>query len=315
MKVTIKKRTLQATTILLFGMIVLQFVQPNFDAAPIAGDMIAPTEVKVILKRACYDCHSNETKLRWFDRISPFSWKIAQHIRDGRKALNFSGWSSLTPEVQKDKLWEAINHAMLGAMPLKEYKLLHPSAELQERDLSILKNYILDLTNLKTYDTLKNYEFFEQFNQWRRMTDTNNIPVAANGIAHDPDYKNWQAISTTDAFGNGTVRVIFGNTVAVKAINENRVNPWPKGTILAKVQWDQATKDDGVIQTGKFNQIEYMIKDDEKYADTEGWGWARFKTLDLIPDDKEVNFERKCISCHRPVKDLDLVFTFPIKMN
>lgn len=313
MKAIIKKRMYQVSTFLLIGLIILQFIQPHFENPPVTGDITAPTEVKAVLIKGCYDCHSNETELRWFDKLSPVSWKIAQHIEDGRNVLNFSEWNKLTPEAQKDKLWEAVNHAILGAMPLKEYKWMHPSSVLQESDLAILKNYVSGMANLKTYDTSKNKEVFEQYNQWQKNINTTITSVSANGIAYDPGYKNWQPISTTDAFANGTMRVIFGNAVAIKAIKENNINPWPKGTVLAKVQWDQLADKNGNIYTGKFNQVEYMVKDNEKYADTEGWGWARFKTLDLVPDDKEANFATKCINCHRPVKDLDLVFTFPIK--
>ena len=308
-----KRKILQVITFLVMGVIILQFIQPRFENPPVTGDIVAPAKVKAILKTACFDCHSNETELRWFDKVSPISWKIAEHIKEGRNVLNFSEWNKLTPAAQKDKLWEAVNHAILGAMPLKEYKLMHPSSALQESDLAILKKYVAEMASLPSYDTSKNKEVLEQYNQWQKNINTTITSVASNGVAYDADYKNWQPISTTDAFGNGTLRIIFGNAVAIKAIKENNINPWPKGTVLAKVQWNQLADKDGNIHTGKFNQVEYMIKDNEKYADTEGWGWARFKTADLVPDDKEAMFATKCINCHRPVKDLDLVFTFPIK--
>jgi len=66
------------------------------------------------------------------------------------------------------------------------------------------------------------------------------------------------------------MRAIFGNDDAVKAINENNTLDWPKGTILAKVQRDQKIDENGNINTGKFNQVEYMIKDKTKYADAKG---------------------------------------------
>ena len=313
MKVIIKKRMFRVILFLLIAVITLQFIQPPFESKPVTGDITAPAEVKAILKRACFDCHSNETELRWFDRISPVSWMVAKDIKDARNVINFSEWNNLETAQQKDKFFEAVNHAMLGAMPLKKYTLMHPSAKISESDLAILKNYASGMVDLKTYDTSKIKEALEQYNQWQKNTGTNNIPVAANGVAYDPDYKNWQAISTTDAFGNGTIRVIFGNAVAVKAIKENNTRHWPNGTIFAKVQWDQVADKDGNIVAGEFKQVEYMIKDDKKYAGTEGWGWARFKTPELVPDGKDAMFTSKCINCHRPVKEEDFVFTFPIK--
>jgi len=313
MKGSTKKKIFKLILLLFICSVILQFIQPSFENPPVTGDINVPTEVKAIIKRACYDCHSNETELLWFDRISPISWKVEQDIKDGRNGLNFSEWDKFTTAQQEDKLWEAVNFAMAGVMPLKEYTLMHPSSKVSESDLDILKNYVSSLENVKTYDSLKTKEEFEQYTKWQESTGNNSVPVAANGVAYDPDYKNWQAISTTDSYSNGTMRTIFGNDVAVKAINEHNTLDWPKGTILAKVQWDQKVDENGNINTGKFNQVEYMIKDKTKYADSEGWGWARFKTLDLVPDGENASFTKKCISCHLPVKDEDYVFTFPIK--
>ena len=309
----IKKKMFRIIVFLLLGVVIIQFFQPSFENPKVSGDITAPANVKVILKRACFDCHSNETKLLWFDRISPVSWLVAKDIKAGRNVINFSEWNNLTEAQQKDKFWEIVNHTISGVMPLKEYTLLHPAAKLSETDVALLKDYVSGMAYSATYDTVKAIEVVEQYNQWQKSIGVDTIPVASNGVAYDPGYKNWQAISTTDAYSNGTMRVIFGNAVAIKAIKENRTSHWPNGTVLAKVQWDQLADKEGNIQTGKFNQIEFMVKDDKKYAATEGWGWARFKTLDLVPDDKDVMFATKCISCHRPVKNLDYVFTFPIK--
>jgi hypothetical protein len=313
MKVIIKKKMYLAISLLLLVVIIAQFIQPPFENPPVAADITAPADVKAVLKKACYDCHSNETQLAWFDRISPVSWMVAKDIEAGRHAFNFSEWDNLPLATQKDKFWEIVNHAISGAMPLKEYALMHPSAQLSESDKTVLKNYVSGMAYLATYDSSRARALFEQFNEWQKGVGIDSIPVASNGVPYYPDYKNWQAISTTDAFSNGTMRLILGNAVAVKAIKEHNTRNWPNGTVLAKVQWDQMPDKEGNIHTGKFNQVEFMVKDDKKYASTEGWGWARFKTLQLVPDDKEAMFETKCINCHKPVKDLDYVFTFPIQ--
>jgi hypothetical protein len=251
--------------------------------------------------------------LRWFDRISPVSWKVAQHIEDGRNVLNFSEWGSLTTAQQKDKFWEAVNHTMLGAMPLEEYALMHPSSKISENDIAILKDYISGLSSPEIYDSVVTQTLFEQYNKWQTNSGPDPLPIAANGVAYDPDYKNWLPISTTDAYANGTIRVIFGNAVAIQAIRDNQTRHWPKGTMFAKVQWDRAIDKDGNVFPGQFSQVEYMIKDEKKYYDTEGWGWARFKTLDLVPDGVDASFTKACVNCHRPVQEEDFVFTFPIK--
>jgi hypothetical protein len=118
---------------------------------------------------------------------------------------------------------------------------------------------------------------------------------ASNGVAYDPDYKNWQSISTTDAYSNGTMRVIVGNAIAIKAIKENNTRHWPDGPVLAKIQWDQLADKEGNIHPGKFNEVEFMV---------------------LVPDDKDVMFASKCISCHRPVKDYAYVYGYvPVQIT
>jgi hypothetical protein len=295
---------------ILIAFIALQFIRPKIDTPPVTGDFKAPPAVKSIVVRACYDCHSNETNLRWYDKISPIYWQVASHVNEGRRDLNFSSWDSLATADQKGKLWEAVNQIAAGAMPIKDYQLVHPSTKISPADLAILKDYLLSMVHSKPADTAK----INALNKQSQLPVTfAKLPQAVNGITYIPDYKNWQAISTTERFDNGTMRVIFGNEVAVKAIHENNIHPWPNGTIFAKVAWDQLQDKDGNVTTGAFKQIEYMIKDDKKYAATKGWGWARFKTPKMIPYGKDAMFTNECVNCHRPLKDEDFVFTMPIK--
>ena len=70
-----------------------------------------------------------------------------------------------------------------------------------------------------------------------------------------------------------------------------------------------------MIQPGEFIQVEFMIKDSKKYSATKGWGWARWKGTDLVPYGKEALFTTECISCHRPMKENDFVFTMPLHIK
>jgi hypothetical protein len=53
------------------------------------ADLSAPDQVKAILQRACYDCHSNQTRLAWFDQPVPAYWLVVRDVKAGRKVLNF----------------------------------------------------------------------------------------------------------------------------------------------------------------------------------------------------------------------------------
>lgn len=108
------------------------------------------------------------------------------------------------------------------------------------------------------------------------------------------------------------MRIIFGNDIAIKAAKEHKTNPWPDGTIFAKVAWEQIIDNDGIVTTGAFKQVEYMIKDNKKFSSTKGWGWARFLSPKLTPYGKAADFTNECIRCHLPMKDNDFVFTSPI---
>lgn len=311
---TSKKRITLIAVILLIGFLILQCIRPQITHPVVKGDIEAPADVKAILVRACYDCHSNETNLRWYDQIAPVYWRVANHVNDGRKHLNFSNWKDLAPADQKAKLWEAVNQIAEGAMPIKDYELVHPSAAISINDLDILKNYLSSMVSQKPADTAKINAANKQYAHWQKGALANaKLPTALNGVTYIPDYKNWETISSTERFDNGTMRVIFGNSIAVKAIHNHQINPWPNGTIFAKVAWDQVEDKDGNVTTGAFKQIEYMIKDEKKYASTAGWGWARFKTDKLVPYGKTVMFTTECVSCHKPMSNADFVFTPPIE--
>src|SRR5689334_18000343 len=42
--------------------------------------------------RACFDCHSNETKWPWYSHVAPMSWVMQRDVEMGRSVLNFSEW-------------------------------------------------------------------------------------------------------------------------------------------------------------------------------------------------------------------------------
>jgi mono/diheme cytochrome c family protein len=305
---------LMIAAVLLLIFISIQFIHPEIKNPPVSADLQAPANVKAIFQRACYDCHSNQTNLRWFDKISPIYWRVAEHVKKGREGLNFSTFNKLAPADQKAKLWEAFNQVAAGAMPLKDYQFVHTSAKISDADLAVLKSYLAGMAvKQKPDDTAKVNALNKQYAHIQKTAPMPKLPTEPNGVTFIADYKNWQPISTTERFDNGTMRVIFGNDIAVKAIKEGHINPWPNGTTFAKVAWDQLADKDGNIKTAAFKQVEYMIKDDKKYAATGGWGWARFKTPKLVPYGKNVMFTNECTNCHKPVADQDLVFTSPIK--
>lgn len=300
--------------ILLIILAGMQFVRSVIINPPVTGDLKVPHEVQVILKNSCYDCHSNETKLSWYDKIAPAYWLVAQHVEDGRSGLNFSTWDQLSPADQKAKLWESVNQVTLGAMPLSSYILAHPKAKLSGHDIKVLKDYIWNLrVNNVPEDTSKIKALKNQSEELKKAEPAVTVPKTLNGISYIPDYKNWAVVSTTQRVDNGTMRIIYGNDIAVKAIKNKQISPWPDGSILAKAAYDEIEDSEGNISQGAFKQVEFMIKDHKKYKETNGWGFARFKTPQLVPYGKSADFTIECMRCHQPMEKNDHVFTLPIR--
>lgn len=100
----------------------------------------APENIMVMLKNACYDCHSNETKWPWYSNIAPFSWAISTHVEDGRKALNFSIWENYTEEKKAEKMKEIFRTAY-ASMPLSSYIKFHKEADLTREQRTEIRDW------------------------------------------------------------------------------------------------------------------------------------------------------------------------------
>ena len=296
------------------GFIALQFVRPALPNPPVVADLQAPAPVKQILTTSCYNCHSNETKLPWFDRIVPAYWLVVHDVLKGRRHLNFSDFGTLPAAQQKAFLYEAVNQMRLGAMPPANYTMIHHEAIVTPAQIAVLENYLHPADDTKPADAAQVAAANTEFQQWvaGKITPTQVAP-ALNGLAFPgADYQDWKPLSTTDRFDNGTMRVILGNPIAIQAVADNHVHPWPDGAAFAKISYKQQADDQGHIQTGQFIQVEFMVKDATKYASTEGWGFGRWKGDALKPYGKDASFAEECTSCHAPVKATDFVYTMPI---
>lgn len=311
-----KKKYLVAVLILLVIFLCAQAIRTQLTNPPVTAEIAVPDNVKNILIKSCYDCHSNQTNLRWYDEVVPAYWQVVKDVKEGRKVLNFSEWQKLPKPDQQAKLWEALNQVVAGAMPIPAYTAVHPSTKLSEADIAVLKQFLLSKVKPANYTPSVDSAANAQFTKWGADSlHIKSLPVALNGIAFIPDYKNWQVVSASERFDNGTMRLILGNPIAIKAIREHKIAPWPKGATFAKVAFAQNKGKDGIVSTGEFKQVEFMIKDADKYAATKGWGFARFKTTKMVPYGKTAMFANECINCHRPEEKTDFVFTQPIKLN
>jgi Haem-binding domain len=141
------KKFLRPALIALLGIfVVIQFIRPapnnsGDESKGIATKYPVPADVQTLLKTACNDCHSNSTVYPWYAGIQPVAWWLDDHIRDGKRHLNFSTFTSLPIAVQNHKFEEVIEQVKEGEMPLSSYTLIHSDAVLSEAQRALLTEW------------------------------------------------------------------------------------------------------------------------------------------------------------------------------
>ncbi len=90
-------------------------------------------QTRALAKRACFDCHSNETTWPWYSNVAPVSWQVQNDVEGGRSHLNFSEWNK--PQKHAGHVGEEIKK---GDMPLWFYLPMHPDAKLSESEKAAL---------------------------------------------------------------------------------------------------------------------------------------------------------------------------------
>lgn len=135
----------------------------------------------------------------------------------------------------------------------------------------------------------------------------------SHGIAYPDGWKERSVIALSHRNDDATLRVIVGNDIAVETARSGDTNPWPDGAVLGKVVWKDAELGawQAAAAPGEFVHAEFMFKDSIEFAETHGWGWARWVGLEQNAFEGGMQV---CISCHTPVKARDWVFTDPARL-
>lgn len=101
-----------------------------------------PSDVSEILKKACYDCHSNETRYPEYAYVAPISWSVKHHVNEGREHLNLSIWGTYNRELKKGMLENSAADLKQNRMPIPGYMAQHPEARLSEAEKKLLVDYL-----------------------------------------------------------------------------------------------------------------------------------------------------------------------------
>ncbi len=119
---------------LLVVLVLLQLVPVDRSNPPVVSPVDAPPEVETILRQACFDCHSNETRWPWYGYVAPLSWWMAHHIEEARGDLNFSDWPVFDFAGQELAFRDIVEQIEKDEMPLKSYRIMHRGARLSDRE-------------------------------------------------------------------------------------------------------------------------------------------------------------------------------------
>src|SRR5579872_3378699 len=92
-------------------------------------------ELRDLIHRACYDCHSNDTVWPWYSNVAPVAWLVQRDVNDGRRHLNFSEW-----DQQQKNAKNVAEEIKEGEMPPWFYLPMHPLARLTDAEKQTLIN-------------------------------------------------------------------------------------------------------------------------------------------------------------------------------
>jgi hypothetical protein len=139
-----KKKVLFGVLIIL---VLIQFIRPERNVSTettpdeIGLHYAVSDEVQAILKRSCYDCHSNHTVYPWYTNIQPIGWWMQHHVDEAKRDLNFSVFGSYKEKKAKHKFDEIEKAANEGSMPLTSYTLIHRDTKLSSEQAKVLATW------------------------------------------------------------------------------------------------------------------------------------------------------------------------------
>jgi hypothetical protein len=138
------------------------------------------------------------------------------------------------------------------------------------------------------------------------------------GVTIPTGYRDWKLIAVNQILLAGKLdqlRAQLGNDIAIKAMKDGRL-PYPDGSMIVAIHWTRvpSTENNRVINgpfpgtqsfvIGAPVNVQFMVKDSNKYAATGGWGFGDF--TGNKPGSRALH--ETCFACHYPAKDRDFVF-------
>ena len=115
-------------------LVLIQFIPTwlwNTNPATVSQPKWDSPQTQALAKRACFDCHSNQTTWPWYSYVAPGSWLITRDVLSGRRALNFDNWQTSLARRDRFPLDQQIQREISrGDMPPNYFLWLHSDAKL-----------------------------------------------------------------------------------------------------------------------------------------------------------------------------------------
>ena len=124
-------------------LILIQIIRPSRTNPPVVASrgleshVEVPADVQSVLKRSCYDCHSNETVWPWYSNVAPVSWYVARDVNVARGHVNFQNWEAQINEQEgKEHLGLICKLVREGKMPPADYRFIHEGTNISPQETS-----------------------------------------------------------------------------------------------------------------------------------------------------------------------------------
>jgi hypothetical protein len=130
---------------LIILLVVAQLVQPKRTNPPVIpsrsleAHVQVPGRVQFVLRRACGDCHSNQTVWPWYSHVAPISWLITSDVNQGRHHIDFDDWEAQeSPNEATEHLALICKEVRDRAMPPISYRMMHKQSRLSPEELDVV---------------------------------------------------------------------------------------------------------------------------------------------------------------------------------
>lgn len=122
-------------------LILIQIIQPSrtnpavVPSQALEAHVPVPPEVLAVMKRSCYDCHSNSTVWPWYSRVAPISWYVARDVNVARRHINLQNWEAQINEQEaKEHLGLVCKQVREGKMPPADYRFMHKGTDVSPEE-------------------------------------------------------------------------------------------------------------------------------------------------------------------------------------